>query len=127
MAFWASWCSRCLEELTFLQELNADLSDDIVVLAINQETQNLSATHVEQLKQQAAELGVEYPIVLDRDLDVWSAYCINALPTSVILDRKGVIRFAEPNYYWASKKKITKVLLELGVLAESSAMLEDLD
>jgi peroxiredoxin len=122
IAFWASWCSRCLEELTFLQGLNAKLSDDIVVLAVNQETQNLSETHVAQLRRQVAELGVEYPIVLDKALDVWGEYCINALPTSVIVDREGRIRFAEPNYYWASQDKITKVLTELEVLAPSSAM-----
>jgi len=124
IAFWASWCPRCLEELTFLEELHSELSDDIVVLAINQETQHLSQAHVEQLKHEVAEWGVQYPILLDKGLEVWGEYCINALPTSVIVDRKGEVRFAEPNYYWASKEKITNVLSDLGVLTQARAMIK---
>ncbi len=115
MAFWASWCPRCMEELAFLQGLSTGLKDELVVLAINQETQNLSPKHVAKLKKEIEDLGIEFPVLLDKNLDVWKLYCINALPTSVILDREGKVRFAEPNYYWASQKKIRKVLQELGV------------
>lgn len=115
LAFWASWCPRCMEELAFLQGLYTGLSDELEVLAINQETQNLSATHVAKLKEEIEELGIEFPILLDKELEVWKSYCINALPTSVILDKEGKVRFVEPNYYWASQKKIKTVLRELGV------------
>ncbi len=115
LAFWASWCPRCMEELAFLQGLSTGLASDLVVLAINQETQNLSAAHVDRLRKEIRDLGIEFPVLLDKDLDVWKLFCINALPTSVILDREGKVRFAEPNYYWASQKKIRKVLDELGI------------
>jgi peroxiredoxin len=115
LAFWASWCPRCMEELAFLQGLYTGMSKDLVVLAINQETQNLSAAHVAKLKNEITELGIEFPVLLDKDLDVWKSYCINALPTSVILDREGNVRFVEPNYYWASQKKIRAVFTELGI------------
>ncbi len=115
LAFWASWCPRCMEELAFLQGLYTGLSKELVVLAINQETQNLSPAHVAKLKDEVTSLGIQFPILLDKNLDVWKSYCINALPTSVILDRKGAVRFAEPNYYWASQKKIKEVLSELDV------------
>ena len=115
LAFWASWCPRCMEELAFLQGLYTGFSDQLEVLAINQETQNLSAAHVAKLKEEIEGLGIEFPILLDQELSVWKSYCINALPTSVILDREGKVRFVEPNYYWASQKKIKGVLQELGV------------
>jgi len=117
LAFWASWCPRCMEELAFLQGLYTGLSKDLVVLAVNQETQNLSATHVAKLKAEITGLGIQFPILLDKDLEVWKAYCINALPTSVILDQEGKVRFAEPNYYWASQKKFREVLGEMGISA----------
>jgi len=115
LAFWASWCPRCMEELAFLQGLYIGLSDDLVILAINQETQNLSQAHVEKLRAEASELGISFPVLLDKNLEVWKSYCINALPTSVVLDREGRVRFQEPNYYWASQGKIKQVLSGLGV------------
>ncbi len=115
MAFWASWCPRCMEELAFLQGLYTGNEDKMVILAVNQETQNLSASHVAKLKEDIETLGITFPVLLDKNLDVWKLYCINALPTSVILDQEGNVRFAEPNYYWASQKKIRKVLEDLGV------------
>ena len=115
LAFWASWCPRCMEEMAFLQGLYTGFSGELEVLAINQETQNLSATHVAKLKEEIEGLGIEFPILLDKELAVWKSYCINALPTSVILDKEGLVRFVEPNYYWASQKKIKAVLQELGV------------
>ena len=115
LAFWASWCPRCMEELAFLQGLYTGLSKDLVVLAINQETQNLSSAQMEKLTKDVASLGIQYPILLDRELDVAKPYCITALPTSVILDREGKVRFAEANYYWASQNKFRAVLAELGI------------
>lgn len=115
LAFWASWCPRCMEELAFLQGIYFGLSDELVILAINQETQNLSQSHVEKLRADASELGIRFPVLLDKNLEVWKSYCINALPTSMILDREGRIRFQEPNYYWASQEKIKQVLSGLGV------------
>lgn len=115
IAFWASWCPRCMEELAFLQGLYTGYEKDLVVLAINQETQNLSPTHVAKLKEEITNLGIQFPILLDKELEVWKSYCINALPTSVILDREGKVRFAEPNYYWASQKKIKAILADLGL------------
>lgn len=115
LAFWASWCPRCMEELAFLQGLYTGYEKDLVVLAINQETQNLSASHVAKLKEETSNLGIQFPILLDKNLEIWKSYCINALPTSVILDREGKVKFAEPNYYWASQKKIKAILGDLGL------------
>jgi len=117
LAFWASWCPRCMEELAFLQGLYTGLSKDLVVLAVNQETQNLSETHVAKLREEIGTLGIQFPVLLDKNLSVWKAYCVNALPTSVILDREGKVRFAEPNYYWASQKRFRAVLADLGLSA----------
>src|SRR5512138_1976990 len=66
LAFWASWCPRCMEELAFLQGLYTGREKDLVVLAINQETQNLSATHVAKLKEETTTLGIQFPILLDK-------------------------------------------------------------
>jgi peroxiredoxin len=112
LAFWASWCPRCIEELTFLQGIYK-MSPDITVLAINQESQNISRAHIERIRKTLKESKIDFPVLIDRNLDAWNTFCINALPTSIILDPKGTVRFAEPNYYWATQDKIADIIAEI--------------
>ncbi len=112
LAFWASWCPRCEEELTFLQGVYKG-SPDIVVVAINQESQNISKAHIERIRKSVRDWKIDFPIVVDRNLDAWNAFCINALPTSIILDKKGIVRFAEANYYWATQDKLAEDILQI--------------
>lgn len=109
LAFWASWCPRCEEELTFLEGIYKT-SPDIVVVAINQESQNVSKAHLDRIRETLKDWRIEFPVLIDRDLEVWNKYCMNALPTSIILDKKGIVRYAEANYYWASQDKFAEVI-----------------
>jgi len=112
LAFWASWCPRCVEELTFLQGIYKT-SPDITVLAINQESQNISRAHIDRIRKTLKESKIDFPVLIDQNLDAWNTFCINALPTSIIVDPKGTIRFAEPNYYWATQDKIAEIIAEI--------------
>lgn len=109
LAFWASWCPRCEEELTFLQGVSKT-SPDITVVAINQESQNISTAHIDRIRKTLEDWKIDFPVLVDRDLDAWNTFCINALPTSIILDKSGKVRWAEANYYWASQDKIAEVI-----------------
>jgi peroxiredoxin len=112
LAFWASWCPRCEEELTFLEGIYKT-SGDIVVLAINQESQNISRAHLDRIRGALKEWKIDFPVLIDRDLQAWDRFCINALPTSIILDGKGIVRYAEANYYWATQDRIAEVIREI--------------
>ena len=112
LAFWASWCPRCIEELIFLQGIYK-MSPDITVLAINQESQNISRAHIERIRKTLKDSRIDFPVLIDRNLDAWNTFCINALPTSIIVDPRGKVRFAEPNYYWATQDKIADIIAEI--------------
>ncbi len=116
LAFWSSWCSRCQEELAFLQELEATKKTDLVILAVNQEAEELDHQHVAAVHDRVSDWQIPFPVLLDEGLRVWGQYCLNALPTSVVVDREGRVHFAEPNFYWASEENLTRALSELGVL-----------
>lgn len=54
---------------------------------------NLTAQDSEQAAADfAKEIGLTFPIALDRDNATGNLYRITALPTSYFIDRKGVIR-----------------------------------
>jgi peroxiredoxin len=109
LAFWASWCPRCMDELIYLQGISKT-SPDIVVVGINQESQNISRAHKDRIRKSLKEAKIDFTILVDENLDAWRTFSINALPTSIILDKKGVVRFAEPNYYWATQDKIAEII-----------------
>lgn len=109
LSFWASWCPRCEEELTFLQGVYKT-SPDIVVIAINQESQNISKAHIDRIKKTLRDWKIDFPVLVDKSLDAWNTFCINALPTSIIIDKAGVVRYAEANYYWATQEKIAEII-----------------
>lgn len=86
---WASWCSPCRAEMPALEKVYKDKqARGLVVLGVNSTIQD-SGTNARTF---ANEMGVSFPLVLDRAGAVTSRYRVQALPTTFVLDRQGVIR-----------------------------------
>ncbi len=85
---WASWCGPCRAEMPAMQEVHEAYTDrGFHVLAVN-------ATNQDSLAAAEAfvdELGVTYPILLDRDGRVSALYQLRALPSSFFIGPDGRI------------------------------------
>ena len=59
-------------------------------------------------------LGVTYPVVQDNDSAIWRRYSTWAWPTSVIVDRKGIIRYTHvgEGAYRETERVIRELLAE---------------
>jgi len=88
--FWTTWCPPCREEMPALQSAYEKFGKDgFVVLAINM-TQD---DHLELIPLYLDELGLTFPVLLDSSgLASVSLYRVIGLPTSLFLDRDGIIR-----------------------------------
>ena len=85
--FWASWCGPCRGETPELQEFFERQSPGLVVVGVNQQET------VETAREFAEAFGVTYPIPLDTDGQVSSAYRVSTgLPVSFLIDPEGVIQ-----------------------------------
>jgi peroxiredoxin len=85
--FWASWCGPCKEELPLLDALHDRLSErGVVVLGINLDAHRRPARAVIRHRK------VDLPTVFDPEGRAVSAYDPPSLPTTVVVDRKGVVR-----------------------------------
>jgi thiol-disulfide isomerase/thioredoxin len=86
---WASWCGPCRAEMPAIDRVyRANRSRGFEVLAVdatNQDSESNARAFVEQL-------GLTFPILLDRTGSVSQRYLLRALPTSFFVDRRGVIR-----------------------------------
>lgn len=91
--FWASWCAPCRKEMPLLEAMYQDLKEsDFVLLAINTESEVAEA---EALLQ---ELNLTFPILCDKDGAVVQLLGVNAMPTTLVIDGKGELRFANRGY-----------------------------
>jgi thiol-disulfide isomerase/thioredoxin len=86
--FFATWCSPCIEEIPQLAEIHEKYnSNDVVVISISSPTDN-----VETLKQFRIEHNMDWRVAKDT-IGVFDKYGIQYIPTLIILDKEGVIRY----------------------------------
>ena len=84
--YWASWCGPCRLETPELQNASLKFKNQVAFLGINQ---GESAQIVSEF---ALSYGLTYPLLVDEDNTVNREYGINSLPTTIFIDREGVVR-----------------------------------
>lgn len=106
--FWASWCAPCRKEMPLLDELYQRYeSAGFMLYGVNVEPD--SAAGDELIK----DLGVTLPVLYDTESRVSQAYGIDAMPTTIVIDRDGVIRYVNRGYRSGDEEKYRKQVKEL--------------
>ena len=91
--FWASWCAPCRQEMPLLDALYQRYKGlGFTLLGVNVEEDSGMAT--DWLK----ETPVSFPIVFDRENRVSKLYDVIAMPSTVMIDRHGNMRFIHHGY-----------------------------
>jgi thiol-disulfide isomerase/thioredoxin len=86
MNLWASWCPPCRAEMPDLQRLlDADGRSGVAVVGVNE------GESPERARAFADALRIRFPIWIDASQRYGRLYGALGLPTTVIVDRKGVI------------------------------------
>lgn len=84
--FWATWCGPCKEEMPYLNNQYAKYKDEGVnVIAVNVGEADIA------VKEFANRYSLSFPIVLDAETQVMTAYGVNPLPISFLIDKNGEI------------------------------------
>lgn len=86
--FWGTWCPPCREELPHLVELHEEIEPRggvVIGVAVDSGTP-------EEVMEFARGYGVEYPIWLSGTQKVVSEFQVMGFPTTLLIDRDGVIR-----------------------------------
>ncbi|HLQ11911.1 MAG TPA: TlpA disulfide reductase family protein [Steroidobacteraceae bacterium] len=91
--FWASWCGPCRKEMPLLEQLNRQYrTKGVTLVGVNVEPDSAAAT--DWLKA----TPVSFPILFDVDSKVSKLYQVEGMPNTVILDRKGNVRYIHRGY-----------------------------
>jgi thiol-disulfide isomerase/thioredoxin len=91
--FWASWCGPCRQEMPLMDELYSQYKDlGFIILAVN----------VDENRDEALrfldKVPVNYPILYDPESSVSELYEVQAMPTTVMIDRNGNARYLHYGY-----------------------------
>lgn len=86
MNLWASWCPPCRAEMPDLQRLQtAYARTGIAIVGVNE------GESVQRARAFADSLAIRFPIWIDANQQYGRTYAALGLPTTVILDRRGVV------------------------------------
>lgn len=108
--FWATWCGPCQQEMPDMEAFYKEHKENVEILAINY-TPSEKGGGVEKVSNFAKEKGITFPILLDKNIDVTTAYKVITIPTSYFIDTKGVIqdKFIGPMTQKEMEKRVAKL------------------
>ena len=91
--FWASWCGPCRKEMPLLEALHQRYEPlGFTMLGINVEEDSSLADGF------LRDTPVTFPILYDRENTVSKSYDVISMPTTIIVDREGNVRFIHHGY-----------------------------
>jgi len=107
--FWASWCAPCQEELPLLDDMSSRLkSKGIEIVGLSIDENKADAEHFLTRKSSwALTLGH------DPEQKVADEFKPPKMPTSYVIDRKGIVRQVNAGFERADAKKIEAQLVDL--------------
>ena len=111
LSFFATWCKPCIKELPELQSISGNYSNDIlltILIDVNEKR--------DEVNKFLESLDIRLPTLLDRYGKVSEGYNIISLPTLLLIDSEGVIRFIAREFKGVDEfriilnSEITKIL-----------------
>jgi peroxiredoxin len=91
--FWASWCGPCRQEMPLLEDIYKKYNKlGFTMVGVNVEPDSKAAD--DWLKA----TPVTFPVAYDKDSKVSRLYDVSGMPSTVIIDRKGNLRFLHHGY-----------------------------
>jgi len=91
--FWATWCGPCVQELPILAEVALGYKDKgVIFCAVNLREEP------EQVHKFLKEKKLKMTVALDSEGKVGSAYQVAAIPTLVLIDKKGMVQSVHVGY-----------------------------
>jgi peroxiredoxin len=91
--FWATWCGPCREEMPKLDAIYRKYHGSgftLLGVSIDDDAGNAMAV--------AKRLGVSFPVLLDTDKSVSKLYDLATMPSTVLIDRDGKVRYLNRGY-----------------------------
>jgi thiol-disulfide isomerase/thioredoxin len=114
--FWTYSCINCLRSIPYVRAWADKYKDQGLVVIGVHAPEFAFEKNIDNVKQAAAKLKIDYPVAIDNDYAIWRAFNNEYWPADYFIDAKGQIRhhfFGEGDYA-ESEKVIQQLLAEAG-------------
>ena len=106
--FWATWCGPCRQEMPLLDALYKRYNRmGFTLLGVNVEEDSSGAD------KWLADTPVTFPILYDTKNQVSKLYNVTAMPSTVLVDRQGNVRFLHRGYKPGDENDYQNAIREL--------------
>jgi thiol-disulfide isomerase/thioredoxin len=110
--FWTLTCINWLRQEPYVRTWSQAYRDDgLVVIGVH--TPEFSFEHeIDRVRQATKERGIDYPVAVDNDYTIWSAFDNHYWPALYFIDAEGIVRdhhFGE-GHYEQSERVIQRLL-----------------
>lgn len=106
--FWASWCGPCRQEMPLLEDMYRRYGKlGFTILGVNVDNDPSKANNY--LK----DVKVSFPVLYDTSSAVSKLYNVSAMPTTVLVDKSGNMRFLHMGYKPGYEKDYIKQVKQL--------------
>ncbi len=106
--FWATWCGPCRQEMPHLSRLyDKYRAAGFVLLGVNVDDDARRASEMAQ------RLALPFPVLFDTEKTVSRLYDLGTMPSSVLIDRDGKVRYVHAGYQAGFEDQYEKQIREL--------------
>src|SRR5512145_3449782 len=108
--FWSIYCASCIEEMPKLIDIyNEFKNKGLVVIGVNLDS---FGTHRVVKFMNGMETKINFPVIIDRDRKVGTMFGAMVLPTTLVIDVSGKIRFFHVGYTPGDEKQLRSAVAQ---------------
>ena len=107
--FWATWCGPCKQSFPRLEALGKRHSGKVEIIAISVDDDDQKS----ELLPFAQDQGATFPIGWDDGHAIANRWHVETMPTTIILDGSGTVRYIHAGFHADEPEQIDKELLTL--------------
>lgn len=109
--FWSIYCASCIEAMPRLIELHNEFKDKgLLMVGVNLDS---FGTHRVVKFMDGMENKITFPVIIDKTRQVATSFSAMVLPTTLVIDASGKIRFYHVGYKPGDEKKLRGVIAQV--------------
>jgi len=108
--FWSIYCASCIEEMPRLVEIYNEFKDKgLVIVGVNLDS---FGTHRVVKFMQGMETKINFPVIIDKNRTVATSFNAMVLPTTLLIDASGKIRYYHVGYKPGDEKQLRSTVAQ---------------